>query len=296
MSAAKRSVCTLWERNCTTYRTSGEPYITILLLSFPCQMYCQSLDGKNLAHYMVETLHLYPPDTLAILLDCGLDFALQEPEGENTPLMYAARFGFMPGGAALLGLSALLGRDVALGFGSINPCGSNVFHLLMTGECGDGDAAANAVLELLLAHPDVDEATANARDVKGRTPLHVALLHGNIDCASTLLRSPKVFRGDADNEGCTPLHYLFEWINNNTEIGRRIASRVHGLLCKLLRWEAGGKPVIDVFATSDDGLTAFDLACELRDSFGGSSRRTLECFMHWRRGLLPEEEEEEAGL
>ena len=69
----------------------------------------------------------------------------------------------------------------------------------------------------------------------------------------------------------------------NTNIGGRIIPGVDGLLWKLLRWQAGKKPAIDIFATNDDGLMAVDLAFWLRHSCGGSLY-TLEIFMHGREG------------
>ena len=234
---------------------------------------------------MLKTLHRYPPETLDSLLDCGLDFAQQDLDG-RTPLMCAARtihLSYIPGLTALLGLSVLLERHVALGFGSTDPRGNNVLHLTAAVrsigfalEERDG----SAVLELLLTHPGVTTATANARYNDGHTPLHVALLCGNVDCASTLLGSPKVRRGDADNRGHTPLHSFLKPINTAL-IGLNDA-HLDGLLWKLLRWRASSrKPAIDIFATDDDGRTALDLAFLLGDRFEGI-RRTLECFMHWR--------------
>ena len=159
-------------------------------------------------------------------------------------------------------------------------------------------------MELLLAHPGVDEAAANAKDAHGRTPLHEALLHGNFDCACTLLGSPKVLSGDADNNGDNPLHCFLGVAKSiiNTEIrGQKyswIAPRVDGLLRNLLGWKTPNKtPIIDIFAYGDGGLTALDLARELGDRY----RETIEDYMHWRVGWkehsrrreVEEEEEEE---
>ena len=236
---------------------------------------------------MVKTLHLYPPETLALLLDCGLDFAQRDDDDDgDTPLMCAVKYNFTLGATGLLGLSSLLGRDVALGFRSTDLDGCNVLHLAVAAAYNAGGASEGrdsiSVLELLLAHPGVKKATANARDHDGHTPLHTALLGGDFVCASTLLGSPKVFRGSADNWGNTPLHCLFMSLIN-TNIGGRIIPGVDGLLWKLLRWQAGKKPAIDIFATNDDGLMAMDLAFWLGHSYGGSLY-TLEIFMHWREG------------
>ena len=145
----------------------------------------------------------------------------------------------------------------------------------------------------------MNEAAANAKDADGRTPLHEAVLHGNFDCACTLLGSPKVLSGDADNNGDTPLHCFLGVANSiiNTEIrGQKytwIAPRVDGLLRRLLGWKANETetPIIDIFAYGDGGLTALDLARELGDRY----RDTIEDFMHWRKehSRLREEEEEE---
>ena len=134
----------------------------------------------------------------------------------------------------------------------------------------------NAALELLLAHPAMDEATANARDIWGHTPLFEALFCGNIDCASTLLESPKVFRGDTDNWGNTPLHCFFKSVIDTVIVGD--GPHVDGLLCKLLRWHllADGTPIVDVFATNDDGLTASDLARQL-----GNRCRDIRHTLEW---------------
>ena len=227
---------------------------------------------------MVKTLHRYPPETLDILLDCGLDFALPDMYGD-TPSMHAAQTCCMAGLTALLGLSHLLGRNVALGLGATDLDGRNILHLYAE-ECEGDDAASqhgyNAALELLLAHPAMDEATANARDIWGHTPLFEALFCGNIDCASTLLESPKVFRGDTDNWGNTPLHCFFKSVIDTVIVGD--GPHVDGLLCKLLRWHllADGTPIVDVFATNDDGLTASDLARQL-----GNRCRDIRHTLEW---------------
>ena len=239
---------------------------------------------------MVKTLHLYPKEALAAMLDSGLDFALQAHDG-YTPLICAALSaldtGCMSGMTALLGLSALLSRDVALGFGSTTAeyrC--NVLHVTAFGRDKTSSRQhCRAVVELLLAHPDMNTETVNAVDIFGQTPLHMAFhRHAFGDCASAFLSSPMVLRGDADNFGDTPLHRLFRTAliligqpNHKCMLGH-----VKKLLWKLLHWKVDRVPIIDVFATNDYGDTALDLAKQLGDGFE-DIQRTLDCVMHGRK-------------
>ena len=237
---------------------------------------------------MVQTLHLYPPETLAVMLDCGLDFALQDNCDGFTPLMRAADLGSVSGMISLLGLSELLGRDVELGFGCANKSRwRNVLHLVALGHKNYTAPEQIMVVELLLAHPDMGYGTANALDIFGQTPLRVAFHWQAIsNCASTYLRSPKVFCGRADDFGNTPLHGLFRSALHF--LGQQNHQFTPGIvkdhLWRLLRWKAeNGAPMIDVFATNyRQGYTALDLACQLGDSFK-DIQRTLECVMHGRK-------------
>ena len=249
----------------------------------------QSSKGENLGHYLVTTLQFYPPKALAVMLDSSLDFALQDSEG-YTPLMHAVDMGCMPGIAAQLKLSALPGRNVPLGFGSTTvDRHRNVLHLIAFGR--DIKASTrlqcSAVLERLLAHPDMDEETANAADLFGQTPLHVSFhSQASGDCAPALLRSPKILRGDADNSGDTPLHRLLLSARYFQMLGLQdhqfTPAYVKKLMWKLLGWKVNKAPVIDVFAANDSGLTAMDIACQLGDSFE-DIQCTLECVMHGRK-------------
>ena len=206
------------------------------------------------------------------MLDCGLTVALQDYDG-YTPLMWAAEIGRMPGMTALLGLSARLGRDVALGLRST--CAEyrgNVLHILALGR--DKSSARqhrSAVVELLLAHPDMDTEAVNAVDLFGQTPLHMAFhSHAFGDCAAAFLRSPKVIRGNADNFGNTPVHRLLRsaFLLLGQPNHKCMPGHVKKLLWKLLHWKADGEsPVIDIFATNNSGDTALDLAYQLGDGF-----------------------------
>ena len=256
-----------------------------MLSPFPTNS-LQSLKGENLAHFMVSTLHLYPPEALAVMLDGGLDFALQDLEG-YTPLMHAAYIGSVSGMTTLLGLSALLGRDIALGFGCTDTDRRNVLHLTVAHNTTEARLHSSTTVELLLAHPDMDEETANAGDVDNKTPLHLAFPCGNGNCASAFLRSPKVLRGHADIGGNTPLHFLFLYPRYLRVLGVQdqfMPIYVKELLWKLLRWKAanGDDPAIDVFATNEFGYTALDLANKLGDEFLGI-QCTLDYVMHGRR-------------
>ena len=242
-----------------------------------------------MVHYMVSTLHLYPPETLATMLDNGLNFAVQDLEG-CTPLMHAAYIGSVSGMTSLLGLSALLGRDVALGFRSTTAYRHrNVLHLAAEHKTTEeARLHYRTAVELLLAHPDLDEETANAGDIESQTPLHVAFASGNGDCASAFLRSPKVFRGKADDGGNTPLHCLFLYPRYLLLLGvwdqqQIMPIYVKELLWKLLHWKAANRaPVIDVFATNEFGFTALDLVYKLGDEFL-DIQRTLDFVMQGRR-------------
>ena len=262
------------------------------LLSVPACM--QSLEGENLPHYMVSTLHLYPPETLATMLDSGMNFALQDHDG-YTPLMQAACDGDVSDMTALLGLSARLGRDVALGFGSVTAEDQyNVLHLVAMHMVETyTQLHCSMVVELLLDHPDMDDDTANAVDIFGQTPLHVAVrTHASVGCASAFLRSPKVFSGAADYFGNTPLHCLIESArcfysaamlkNHQFRPGY-----LKELFWKLLCWKAAddGAPVIDVFATNDAGCTVMELVKKLGQDIPccEDMQCTLECVMHGRR-------------
>ena len=81
------------------------------------------------------------------------------------------------------------------------PQHTDILHLMAFG-CDSTTSArlqCSAVLDRLLAHPDMDEETANAVDLFGQTPLHVSFhSQASGDCAPAFLRSPKVLRGDAD--------------------------------------------------------------------------------------------------
>ena len=149
------------------------------------------------------------------------------------------------------------------------------------------------IVELLLDHPDMDDDTANAVDIFGRTPLHVAVrTHASAGCASAFLRSPKVFSGTADYFGNTPLHCLIESArcfysaamlkNHQFRPGY-----LKELFWKLLCWKAAddGAPVIDVFATNDAGCTVMELVKKLGQDIPccEDMQCTLECVMHGRR-------------
>ena len=235
---------------------------------------------------MVETLHLYPPETLAVMLDRGLDFALQDYNG-YTPLMCAAEIGCMSGMTALLGLSALLGRNVALGFGSVTAdYRGNVLHLIAFGrEKALPRQQCSSVVKLLLAHPDMDTETANAVDIFGQTPLHMAFhRHAFGDCASAFLSSRMVLRGGADYFGDTPLHRLFVSAYHLLGLhnSKFMPGHVKKLFWELLLWKANGAPVIDVFATNQCGYTALDLAYMLGDRFQ-DIQYSLACVMQVKR-------------
>ena len=262
------------------------------LIHFPCLYLLQNINGENLAPHLVKTLRQYPREALAVMLDSGLNFALQDHDG-YTPLMHAADIGCMSGMTALLGLSALLGRDVALGFGSTNAdnCGrGNVLHLMAAGrDTTSARVHRNAVLELLLAHPDMDDETVNAVDIYGQTPLHMAFHSTAVgDCASIFLRSPKVLRGDSDNFGNTPLHRLlnsaFSLLGQHDH--KFTPGYVNRLLWELLHWKTNEAPVIDIFAKNHYGFTGLDLAfrlCDGSDGFEDSLCILADCIMHGRK-------------
>ena len=104
-------------------------------------------------------------------------------------------------------------------------------------------------------------AALDARDVHGRTPLHIASIQGYHCLIKPLGRSPESFHFK-DNDGCTPLHYACK--NSHLEFIREYIVQIPDVICDLFKIsnKYGDTPLS---VQGDDDQTILHVACEKGD-------------------------------
>ena len=149
---------------------------------------------------------------------------------------------------AMLVLCKLCSSDLNIQYSE----GSTALHIAT-----DNDRTAFLVINALIHNG----AALDARDVHGRTPLHIASMRGHHHLIKLLAPSPGSFHF-RDNIGCTPLYYACE--NSHLECVREFMVQIPDVVSDLLKVanKIGATPLS---VQGDHDQTILHVACEKGD-------------------------------
>ena len=106
-------------------------------------------------------------------------------------------------------------------------------------------------------------AALDARDVHGRTPLHIASIRGHRRLIKLLAPSPESFHFK-DNNGCTPLYYACK--NSHFECVREFIVQIPNVISDLMK-VANNDGTTPLFVRTVSGGTILHVACEKGDIY-----------------------------
>ena len=217
--------------------------------------------GGTILHIACENLDVY---VATKLLEAGADTNSTDEFG-FTPLMRAVVSTSKPGITTNVVSSIITALcnskcSVNAAFVPSKPSDPNVYY------CEGSTALHMAIDEWthdrLYIKLLVDNGAAlDARDVHGRTPLHIASMRGHHRLIKLLASSPEPFHFK-DNDGCTPLYYACK--NSHLEFIREFMVQFPDVICDLLKVtnEYGDTPLS---VQGDDDQTILHVACEKGD-------------------------------
>ena len=197
------------------------------------------------------------------LLEAGADPNVTDEFG-FTPLMRAVVSTGITTGAVLSIITALCNSQCSVNASLVpsKPSDSNVQY------CEGSTALHMAIDEWrdnqLCVQALVDNGAAlDARDVHGRTPLHIASIRGHHHLIKLLAPSPESFHFK-DNDGCTPLYYACE--NSHLECIRKFVVQTPDpdVISDLMK-AANNDGTTPLSVTAGSGGTILHVACEKGD-------------------------------
>ena len=104
-------------------------------------------------------------------------------------------------------------------------------------------------------------AALDARDVHGRTPLHIASIHGHHHLIKLLALSPESFHFK-DNDGCTPLYYAFKY--SHLKCIRKFLVQAPDVISDLMK-VANNDGTTPLCVRTGSGGTILHVACQKGD-------------------------------
>ena len=223
--------------------------------------------GGTILHIACENHDVY---VAAKLLEAGADSNLTDVFG-FTPLMRAvtpSRFytSYTNSTAIITTLCKsncnvnamlVLCKSCSSGFNIQYSEGSTALHIAT-----DNDRIAFLVINALIHNG----AALDARDVHGRTPLHIASMRGHHHLIKLLAPSPESFHFK-DNDGCTPLHYACK--NSHLEFIRRLTVQIPDVIdnddvCDLMNVD-NNDGTTPLSVRTGSGGTILHVACDKGD-------------------------------